>query len=71
MSEREPDHTEDPRGTDSGAGYPEDQPAGAGEATQREDPPEQEKGGAGEDAPSTSASQEREPEQATGNPESG
>lgn len=71
MDERQPDHTDDPRDTDTGAGYPEEEPGGAGEATQREVPPEREKGAGGADAPSTSSEHEGDPEQATGNPDSG
>jgi hypothetical protein len=38
MSEqREPDHSEDPRGQDVGDGYPEVQPDGAGEAPDDDD----------------------------------
>ncbi|HEV2819105.1 MAG TPA: hypothetical protein VGW11_01220 [Solirubrobacteraceae bacterium] len=65
MDERKPDHSEDPRKTDTGAGYPEEEPEGAGEATQREVPPEREKGQA--DAPSVSSAHEGGPEEATGN----
>jgi len=69
MDERQPDHSDDPRDADTGAGYPEEEPGGAGEATQRETPPEREKGSAGSDAPSTSSEHEGDPEQATGNPD--
>ncbi len=71
MDERRPEHDEDPRDADTGAGYPEEEPGGAGEATQRETPPEREKGVGGADAPSTSSADEGDPEQATGNPEAG
>jgi hypothetical protein len=67
MDERKPDHTDDPREADTGAGYPEEEPEGAGEATQREVPPEREKGKA--DAPSVSSAHEGDPEEATGNPD--
>lgn len=69
MDERKPDHSEDPRETDTGAGYPEEEPEGAGEATQREVPPESEKGEGGSDAPSVSSTHEGGPEEATGNPD--
>lgn len=68
MEERKPDHSHDPRDVDTGAGYPEEEPEGAGEATQRESPPEREKGGGGADAPSVTSPDEGDPEQATGNP---
>jgi hypothetical protein len=64
MEEREPDLSEDPRGQETGAGgYPESAPAG-------QDPGQ----GAGDrgpspDAPSTSAPEEGDPGQATGNPD--
>jgi len=57
-----PDHTQDPRGRDVGAGYPEEQPGGAQPGEERDD----ESGRTG--APSTSSPQEGGPEQATGNP---
>jgi hypothetical protein len=65
---REPDHTDDPRGTDTGqAGYPEEQPPGAQPGQPRpRDRDRTEEDGA--DAPSPSGGDEGTPGQATGNP---
>jgi hypothetical protein len=60
----QPDHTDDPRGRDTGAGYPEEQPAGAQPGVERGDEPVDPEG----DAPSRNSSQEGDPQQATGNP---
>ncbi len=60
--DEEPDHTEDPRGTDVGAGYPEEQPGGAQPGVQRRD----RKGR--DDAPGTSSDEDSDPGTATGNP---
>ena len=61
----QPDHDEDPRGTDTGAGYPEEQPDGANPG-----PPSQKPGaGGGGDAPDTDGD-DSGPETATGNPKS-
>jgi hypothetical protein len=62
--EDKPDHTDDPRGRDTGAGYPEEQPAGAQPGVERD---EQGKD-LDADAPSRRGSQEGDPQQATGNP---
>jgi hypothetical protein len=57
-----PDLTEDPRGRDVGAGYPEEQPGGANPGAERTDE-------AGDtDAPDTQADEDADPGQATGNP---
>jgi hypothetical protein len=67
----EPDHTEDPRRQDTAdAGYPETAPEGTAEDDE-EDPeaePDAERAGA-DRAPSTSAPEEGDPGQATGNPD--
>jgi hypothetical protein len=62
---REPDHTEDPRGTDTGrSGYPEEQHPGAQPAAPRRDRDDDDE----TDAPGTSSDEEGGPGQATGNP---
>jgi hypothetical protein len=62
--EDKPDHTEDPRGRDTGAGYAEEQPGGAQPGVERGDRPKD----TTDDAPSRRSSQEGDPQQATGNP---
>jgi hypothetical protein len=68
----EPDHTEDARRQDTGdAGYPETAPEGTSEPAQPEGDerePEAERTGA-DRAPETSAPEEGDPGQATGNPD--
>lgn len=66
----EPDHTGDPRGEDTGQGYPETGPDGAspGEGT-RSGPEAGTGGGAEDDAPDTSSPGESDAQQATGNPD--
>lgn len=63
----EADHSDDPRGTDTGAGYPEEAPAGAQPGVQRDEGDER-SGPAGGDAPSPSGDEDGDPGQATGNP---
>jgi hypothetical protein len=63
----EADHTQDPRGTDTGAGYPEEQPGGAQPGVQRDDH-DRHREGAGDDAPSPAGDADGDPGQATGNP---
>jgi hypothetical protein len=63
--DEKPDHTEDPRGRDVGAGYPEEQPAGANPGKERDGHAGE---GAGSDAPDKESRQEGDPQQATGNP---
>lgn len=60
--EGKPDHTQDPRQSDTGAGYPEEQPAGAQPGHQRTD-----RGGEVE-TPSQRGEQEEGAKRATGNP---
>jgi hypothetical protein len=68
-SDQEADHTEDPRGRDTGAGYPEEQPGGAQPGVER-DESEERRGasGGGGDSPDTDAGRDGDPQQATGNP---
>ena len=68
MTEREPDHDEDPRRQGTGQGYPETNPADATPAEGTERGPEAGTGGADERAPDTHADQDDEPSDATGNP---
>ena len=64
MDERTPDHTDDPRGEDvAEGGYPEEQQSGT-------DPGGGDPHREGDtDAPDTSADEEGDPGQATGNPD--
>ena len=67
----EPDHSEDPRGTEVGqSGYPEEQPGGAGPPAGGSEAPGEHAGDdeATERAPSTSSPSEGEPGEASGNP---
>lgn len=66
MSDHGHDHTEDPRKQEQGSGgYPESTPAGTeGDAAGAPD-----KGGASDNAPSTSTDEEADREHATGNPD--
>ncbi len=69
-SDQEPDHTEDPRGTDTGAGYPEEQPGGAQPGVERDERTQRRGAGDGGDAsPDTSTDEDGSPGQATGNPD--
>jgi hypothetical protein len=68
-SHDEADHTEDPRGTDTGAGYPEEQPAGAQPGVERDEGEERRGQSGGTDRePDTSSDEDGDPGQATGNP---
>jgi hypothetical protein len=68
-SDDEADHTQDPRGTDTGAGYPEEQPAGAQPGVQRDESQERRGQSGGTDRePDTSSGEDGDPGQATGNP---
>jgi hypothetical protein len=71
----EPDHSEDPRRQETGEGYPETSPEGAqpdgspgGEEQGPEADAHADRAGAGR-APGTSAPEEGDPQQATGNPD--
>jgi hypothetical protein len=67
MDEREPDIRDDPRGQDTGQGYPEEQEAGASPVEGTERGPEA--GACGpERAPDTEGGQDESPGGATGNP---
>jgi hypothetical protein len=68
-SDEEADHTQDPRGTDTGAGYPEEQPSGAQPGVERDEAQERrgQSGGTGRE-PDTEGDQDGDPGQATGNP---
>lgn len=63
--EEKPDHTEDPAGRDTGAGYPEEEPGGANPGVEREGGA----GGGGEGPPGRESEQEGDAQQATGNPD--
>jgi hypothetical protein len=68
-SDQEPDHTEDPRGRDQGAGYPEEQPGGAQPGVERDEGQERRgASGGGGDTPDTDDGRDGGPGQATGNP---
>jgi hypothetical protein len=68
-SDQEADHTEDPRGTDTGSGYPEEQQGGAQPGVER-DEGHRKSGPSGgtEREPDTSTDEDGDPGQATGNP---
>ncbi|MCW3007731.1 MAG: hypothetical protein JWP17_2357 [Solirubrobacterales bacterium] len=66
--DEEADHTQDPRGTDTGAGYPEEQPSGAQPGVQRDEGHERQGRSRGDDAPDGKDDQDGDPGQATGNP---
>ena len=62
--EEKPDHTEDPGGRDTGAGYPEEQPGGANPGVERD----RDAGGGGARPPIRDGD-DGDPGQATGNPD--
>jgi hypothetical protein len=64
-SDEAADHTQDPCGTDTGTGYPEEQQGGAQPGVGRDE--DDERQGGQDDAPSQSGSQDGDPGQATGN----
>jgi hypothetical protein len=61
----QPDHTEDPRGRDTGAGYPEEEPGGAQPGVERDDEGDR---GTHADRPARDGGRDGDPGQATGNP---
>lgn len=65
----EPDHTEDPRGEDTGQGYPETQQGGASPGGRTASGPDQGTGGAGADAPQVANEDETDRAASTGNPD--
>jgi hypothetical protein len=67
--ERQPDHTEDPRGQDVGQGYPESQAGTGDDAIEKGAyPDDSEHGGTTVDGPSQSDEEDSGPSKATGNP---